>query len=153
MKDVEVNPMAVTAAAELDAVALDKLRELDPDGRRGVLPRVLTAFESSLVRWLAQLEGQRSNGHPGVVNSIAHTLKSSAGSVGAKDLARACADVERRLRATQAGNAGSAGSADEFAKLSGELGAKASAELAADIELLLGLGYRALAAIRAMLRA
>lgn len=118
--------------AALDAVALDKLRELDPDGRRGVVQRVLSAFESSLARWISQLEGQRSDGDPATVSSIAHTLKSSAGSVGAKDLARACADVERRLRA---------GKADE------------SADLAADVELLLGLGHSALAAIRAMLRA
>jgi len=113
--------------AVLDPVALDKLRELDPDGRRRVVQRVLTAFESSLARWLAQLEAQRGDSQPATVSSIAHTLKSSAGSVGAKDLAQACADLERRLRAGD------------------------TAELTGDIERLLRLGHSALAAIRAML--
>jgi len=131
MTDVPASPGGPEAVvpAALDAVALDKLRELDPDGRRRVVQRVLTAFESSLTRWLAQLEVQRGDSHPATVNHIAHTLKSSASSVGAKDLAQACADVERRLRAGE------------------------TAELAVDVERLLGLGHSALAAIRAMLRA
>lgn len=131
-------PAGAVLPADIDAVALEKLRELDPDGRRGVVQRVLTAFESSLARWLSQLEGQRGGGDPAIVSGIAHTLKSSAGSVGAKDLARACADVESRLRGSTAGSAGDGSE---------------QAELAADVELLLGLGQRALVAIRAILRA
>ena len=42
----------------LDAAALARLRELDPEGRHGVLPRVLGAFEASLARMLAQLAGE-----------------------------------------------------------------------------------------------
>lgn len=116
-------------AALLDEAALAKLRELDPDGRRGVVTRVLTAFDSSLVRWLAQLEELRDPIDPAVVNSIAHTLKSSAGSVGAKDLARACSDLEHRLRGGDTVNLG------------------------LEVQHLVVLGHGALAAIRAMLRA
>lgn len=113
----------------LDPTALAKLHELDPDGRRGVVKRVLTAFETSLVRWLAQIATLPEPIDPATVNSIAHTLKSSAGSVGAKDLALACADIERRLRGG------------------------AQVDLPLEVERLLTLGQAALVAIRAMLRA
>ncbi len=114
--------------ASLDAGALARLRELDPDGRHGVLPRVLGAFETSLQRMLAQLAAEREGGDSGVVATIAHTLKSSSASVGATELSRVCADVERRLREAQPGHLG------------------------ADIERLLTAGEAALVAVRAMLR-
>ncbi len=82
----------------LDAQALDRLRELDPDGRHGVVVRVLTAFESSLRRMLAQLQAAEPAGDAQSVATLAHTLKSSSASVGALALARACADVEARRR-------------------------------------------------------
>ena len=115
-------------ATRLDEAALDKLRELDPDGRRGVVTRVLTAFDTSLARWLAQLEGQPVAIDTAALSHIAHTLKSSAGSVGANDLAQACADIERRLRTGDA------------------------ADLTAEVTRLTALGNAALVAIRAMLR-
>jgi HPt (histidine-containing phosphotransfer) domain-containing protein len=117
-----------TSPPRLDATALARLRELDPDGRHGVVMRVLNAFEASLLRMTAQLQAERVAGNPGVVANVAHTLKSSAASVGALDLSRACSDVERRLREEQAGNLG------------------------ADIERLLAAAESALVAVRAMLR-
>ncbi len=86
-------------ADSLDAAALARLRELDPDGRHGVLVRVLTAYESSLNRLLAQLEAARTQGDPAAVAAVAHTLKSSSASVGALGLAATCARAEARLRA------------------------------------------------------
>jgi HPt (histidine-containing phosphotransfer) domain-containing protein len=83
---------------QLDGGALDRLRELDPDGRHGVLLRVLTAFETSLQRLLAQLRAGQEAGQPAVVSSVAHALKSSSASVGAMSLSQACAEVEARLR-------------------------------------------------------
>jgi len=115
-------------AATLDEAALRKLHELDPDGRRSVVNRVLTAFESSLVRWLGQLEGHPDPIDAATLGYIAHTLKSSAGSVGAVDLAQACADIERRLRSGQA------------------------VDLPREVQRLTALGGAALAAIRAMLQ-
>lgn len=114
--------------ATLDRVALAKLHELDPDGRRGVVSRVMTAFDSSLGRWLTQLEGQPDPVDPAAVGSIVHTLKSSAGSVGAKDLALACAQIEQRLRHGEPVN------------------------LPLEVQRLVTLGHAAQAAIRAMLR-
>ena len=112
----------------LDEVALSRLRELDPDGRHGVLQRVLTAFDTSLSRMMVQLANERDEGHAAVVSTVAHTLKSSSASVGALPLARACADIEKRLREG----------------IPGDLGA--------DVERLLREGEAALDSVRAMLR-
>lgn len=112
----------------MDAGALARLRELDPDGRHGVVPRVLSAFENSLTRALAQLAGLRTAPDAEVVAGLAHKLKSGAASVGALELARDCADVERRLRAGD------------------------HAHLSADIERLLTAGEGALAATGSILR-
>lgn len=117
--------------ATLDAAALSRLRELDPDGRHGVLTRVLAAFETSLARMLVQLRAQcdaGDAGDPGVVAGVAHTLKSSSASVGALALAASCAEVERRLRSGAPGN------------------------LQAEIERLVNEGEAALRAVGAMLR-
>ncbi len=121
-------PVPAPSTAGLDAGALRRLRELDPDGRHGVVTRVLTAFETSLTRMLAQLESERDGGDPAVVCSIAHTLKSSSASVGALALAAACAEVESRLRAGTAG------------------------ALGRDVDHLLAEGRTAMAAVGAMLR-
>lgn len=121
-----LDPAAHTAG--LDPGAIERLRELDPDGRHGVVARVLAAFETSLARMLVQLGAEREQGNPGVVAGVAHTLKSSSASVGALPLAQACSDVERRIR-------------------SGEPG-----DLTAEVRLLLAEGEAALRAVRAMLR-
>lgn len=115
-------------AVQLDAGALARLHELDPDGRHGVVERVFKAFESSLDRMLGQLQAQRGGGDAAVVASVAHTLKSSSASVGALALAQVCAEVEQRLRI---GGPGSLGG---------------------DIERLLHAGEAALVAVKAMLR-
>ena len=112
----------------LDELALSRLRELDPDGRQGVLMRVLAAFETSLSRMLVQLQTEIQAGHPDVVSGVAHTLKSSSASVGALDLAKACADVEARLRGGD------------------------SSALRLDIARLIAEGEKALVAVRAILR-
>ncbi len=82
----------------LDPHALARLRERAPDGRLGVLERVLQAFEASLARMLGQLAAQRAQADARAVRDIAHTLKSSSASVGALALSQVCAEVERRLR-------------------------------------------------------
>lgn len=87
----------------LDPAALERLRELDPDGRHQVLPRVMRAFEASLLRLLDQLDALRAQSAAPAAQArdlqmLAHTNKSSAASVGALGLAQACAEVEKRLR-------------------------------------------------------
>lgn len=94
----EPTPPPKAAAVRLDPQALARLRELDPDGRHGVVTRVLVAFETSLARMLTQLKAERIAEHASVVASVAHMLKSSSASVGALELAKACADIEIKLR-------------------------------------------------------
>ena len=90
-----------TPAPTLDAGALARLRELDPDGRAGVLPRVLRTFDASLTQALAAtaLAGQR--GDTAELRRLAHTLKSSSASVGALELSLACARLEALARDNQ----------------------------------------------------
>jgi HPt (histidine-containing phosphotransfer) domain-containing protein len=99
----------------LDAQALARLRELDPDGRHGVLTRVLQAFDTSLARMIVQLQAQSEAGDPQVVAAIAHTLKSSSASVGALALSQACAEVEARWR----GVGGSGAPPDDSSPITG----------------------------------
>ena len=112
----------------LDATALARLRELDPDGRHGVVVRVLEAFETSLGRLLGQLREEPDAGDAAVVAGIAHTLKSSSASVGALALSARCAEIERRLREG------------------------ADGDLQADVQRLLAEGEAALHAVGSMLR-
>lgn len=121
-------PDSGTPSAPLDAAALARLRELDPDGRHGVVNRVLAAYETSLIRLLGQLRDTNIARDPALVAGIAHTLKSSSASVGALALAASCTDVELRLRA---------GAADD---------------LHADVQRLLVDGEAALRAVGAALR-
>lgn len=125
-----MNPTAQPVSVTLDAAALARLRELDPDGRNGVVRRVLTAFESSLARMLAQLAAEVDGGNAAVVASVAHTLKSSSASVGALRLAATCEEVERRARESRDGG---------------------TAAQRHDVERLLAEGEAALAAVRAIL--
>ena len=75
-----------------------RLRQLDPGNRRGMVQRVFSTFEASLLRVMAQLPAALAVGDAQAVMAMAHTLKSSSASVGALALAAACADVEQRLR-------------------------------------------------------
>ena len=83
----------------LDPRALAKLRELDPDGRHGVLPRVLGAYEASLLRFQPQVADVWARRDRKAIGDMAHTLKSSSASVGALALSALCADIERSVRA------------------------------------------------------
>jgi hypothetical protein len=91
-------PPPAAPGTVLDEATLARLRELDPDGRHGVVRRVLATFESSLVRQLEQLRAELDSSNSARLAALTHTLKSSSASVGALALARACAAVEKRTR-------------------------------------------------------
>jgi histidine phosphotransfer protein HptB len=88
----------------LDAASLDRLRELDPGARSGLLQRVLRTYTQSLQRMLVQWGEARAAADANALRVIAHTLKSSSASVGALKLSALCADVEARLRDPQPGS-------------------------------------------------
>ena len=93
------SPSAPPSLAEvLDAQALARLQELDPEGKAGLVSRVLATYVRSLQRLLDQLRAARAAADMQAVRLVAHTLKSSSASVGALNLSARCAEVERRLR-------------------------------------------------------
>lgn len=115
------------ASTPLDEKALARLRELDPDGRHGVVARVLTAYENSLVRQLELMRAELAAPRAAVLGGLTHTLKSSSASVGALAFSRACEAFEQRSRA----------------------GATAQTH---DVAELIALGEAALVAVRTILR-
>ena len=82
----------------LDAEALARLRELDPQGRNQLIQRVLSAFRSSVARLQPQLDAARASGDLQTLRLVAHTLKSSSGSIGALRLSQLCAQTEAAIR-------------------------------------------------------
>lgn len=98
MNTLSAPVVGLQSDVSLDQTALDRLRELDPDGRHGAVTRVLTTFEGLLARLLAQLHDPHEGPRAEKVAEVAHTLKSSSASVGALELARVCTEIEQRLR-------------------------------------------------------
>lgn len=100
MPDPSDTPPAagLPAAGLLDEQALARLHELDPEGKSGLVARVLATYTRSLASLLAQLASAREAGDARGQRHVAHTLKSSSASVGALKLSELCADIERRLR-------------------------------------------------------
>jgi PAS domain S-box-containing protein len=96
----------LAADTVLDASALERLRELDPNGENQLLARVIKAFESSGARLLPQLQEARRAGDHAGVRHVAHTLKSSSASIGALKLSQLCADIENKIRTNQLENLG-----------------------------------------------
>lgn len=82
----------------LDREALDRLRELDPNGQGGLLERVLSTYAQSLAKLIDQLVAARAAADAQGLRHVSHTLKSSSASVGALQLSQLCADIERRVR-------------------------------------------------------
>jgi HPt (histidine-containing phosphotransfer) domain-containing protein len=94
-------PDAHDAHDVLDAAALARLRELDPDGRHDVLRRVMSTFEVSLEDMQVQLRDRMAAADVVGAGALAHTLKSSSASVGALVLSERCARLERAVRVGQ----------------------------------------------------
>jgi HPt (histidine-containing phosphotransfer) domain-containing protein len=88
-------------AMTLDASALAGLRDLDPQGRNGLVQRVVKAFRESLARQLPQLRSALAAGDTNAIRNVAHTLKSSSASIGALRLSALCAELEAAVRSGQ----------------------------------------------------
>jgi HPt (histidine-containing phosphotransfer) domain-containing protein len=88
----------ICASGVLDADAVSRLVALDPEGKNGLLDRVLSTYTQSLQRLIDQMQAALEEHDEQAQRHVAHTLKSSSASVGALALSALCADVERRLR-------------------------------------------------------
>ena len=85
----------------LDPAALAGLRELDPTGKNHLLERVLAAFKTSTARLIPQVQEALSKADLQGVRHVAHTLKSSAASVGGMKLSAICTELEAGIRQGQ----------------------------------------------------
>ncbi len=83
----------------LDPATLSTLHALDPDGSRGLLGRLVDAFDRTLARQLAELDAAWDTG-PDLprLGRAAHTLKSACAHLAALDAAAQCQAVERMCR-------------------------------------------------------
>lgn len=121
-------PPAAPETPALDADTLARLkRDLDPEGRHDIVPRVLRTYEASLQSMTQRLEEIRGSGDLEALRQVAHKMKSSSASVGALPLAGVCTEVERSVREGR------------------------PLDMPRAVETLLAEGRRALAAVRAML--
>ena len=90
----------------LDAAALARLAELDPQGSAGLVQRVLSTYANALERSRQELLLLRQPLQHEPLRHLAHTLKSSSASVGALALSALCAQVEHNVRSQPAGDIG-----------------------------------------------
>jgi signal transduction histidine kinase/CheY-like chemotaxis protein len=97
--DPEPAAAARADASGLDPQALQRLRDLDPNGANRLLERVVQAFEASTGRLMPQLDEAVAASDLAGVRHVAHTLKSSSASIGALKLSALCADIEGMVRA------------------------------------------------------
>lgn len=79
----------------LDPLALAKLHELDPDGRSGIVVRVLKTYDGTLGGSLGHLSTALAERRAAEIRQAAHKLKSSSASIGALTLSGLCSSVEQ----------------------------------------------------------
>ena len=91
-------PQPGGARVVLDPQALERLRELDPEGHSKLLSRVAGAFGTSVARLLPQMTTAFEARDMAAIRHVAHTLKSSSASIGAVKLSQLCADIETMSR-------------------------------------------------------
>jgi HPt (histidine-containing phosphotransfer) domain-containing protein len=102
----DANRHATDPSGVLDAAALARLAELDPQGSASLVKRVLATYAKSLERSHHELMLARSPLQHGALRQLAHTLKSSSASVGALALSALCAQVEHHMRSPGPGDVG-----------------------------------------------
>jgi HPt (histidine-containing phosphotransfer) domain-containing protein len=107
----------------LDPVIIDSLRQLTPPGEPDVLAEVLRMFLDEVPRRIDRLRAAWSAGDVTEVHRAAHSLKGSAGNIGAHALYAVCQQLDERAKA--GGLAGHehlvAALGEEFGKVEGEI--------------------------------
>ena len=98
----EVVAIATGAATHdplFEPAALSAISALDPDGSRGLVPRIVGLFVQDSARQLQLLEAALQDGDAAAVERAVHSLKSSSGNVGGRALSRASAAAETQAHA------------------------------------------------------
>jgi len=99
--DVALAANAATVPARdavIDAAVIDGLRALARPGRPSPLARALDRFVATSPAIVAAIREHRDSGDADALWRAAHSLKSSAGVLGAKQLSLRCAEIETRAR-------------------------------------------------------
>jgi two-component system sensor histidine kinase/response regulator len=109
---------AATPPPALDRAALDHIRALQGDGSAAVLRRVVAQFTLTAPPLAEAIRTKTGEGDAEAVWQAAHSLKSSAGAIGANLLARCCQKIEDSAR-----EAGTASVVDLLDTLDAELAA------------------------------
>jgi CheY-like chemotaxis protein/HPt (histidine-containing phosphotransfer) domain-containing protein len=95
-----------TKGAAIDPAVLEKLRSLRGPGEPDLAVEVIELFLEDAPERISALRDSLSQGDFPTVTRIAHTLKGSAGHLGAKLLATLCARIEHKARGGAAFNTG-----------------------------------------------
>jgi HPt (histidine-containing phosphotransfer) domain-containing protein len=82
-----------------EPAALSAISGLDPDGSRGLVPRIVRLFAQDSARQLELLETALAERDAGAVERAVHSLKSSSGNVGGRALSQAAALAESEAHA------------------------------------------------------
>jgi PAS domain S-box-containing protein len=86
--------------AVIDTAVIDGLRALARPGRPAPLARALGRFLETTPTLVASIRAHAADGDADALWRAAHSLKSSAGALGAKQLSLRCAEIEARARET-----------------------------------------------------
>lgn len=94
------------AEVVLDQSVIDVLRSLTPPGEPDVLNEVLSLFLAEVPPRLEKLRNAQAAGDIELIHRIAHSLKGSAGNIGANAMFAVCKELDEKSRAGDTGAAG-----------------------------------------------
>jgi HPt (histidine-containing phosphotransfer) domain-containing protein len=86
------------AVPVLDPAVLETLRQLTPPGEADVLSEVLTLFLDDVPGRIARLRAAWQAGDAVAVQRAAHSLKGSAGNIGATQMLAVCTQLDQQGR-------------------------------------------------------
>lgn len=78
----------------IDLTTIDSLRKMQQAGRPDILHRVLSSFLKTSPHLLEDIRTAIENNDPEALRNAAHTMKSSNGQLGARQLAAMCYELE-----------------------------------------------------------
>ena len=97
---VDSDVVATSDVGAIDDQVLADVRAMDTDGT--LLSAIIALYQQDGAKLVVAIRDARERGDAAVLAFAAHTLKSSSGCVGAKDVMQLCAQFEARARANNA---------------------------------------------------
>jgi HPt (histidine-containing phosphotransfer) domain-containing protein len=82
----------------IDPVAIDLIRDMERRGSARLLERLVVAYVSTAGKLVEKAADALRSGDAGALQHAAHTLKSSSANLGAVELSRRFAELERYAR-------------------------------------------------------